>query len=200
MFYVYEWYVKDTNEVIYVGKGCKNRYKVRKHNVFFNDMITRFECDSRIVKYFEDEDEAFAYEFDRVNELTDIGQCRCNIKKGGFGGETKTWTAEKRAVYSEKNVMHSKEQRKRMSDKNPMKNHAIAEKVNSQKRKAVIVDGVRYCSIKDGAEAIGVHISGLAYALKDGRKCKGHECRYDNQQPSHGKSDNSTMEGSTTNE
>ena len=22
MFYVYEWYVKNTNEIFYVGKGC----------------------------------------------------------------------------------------------------------------------------------------------------------------------------------
>lgn len=25
MFYVYEWYIKGTGEIIYVGKGCKNR-------------------------------------------------------------------------------------------------------------------------------------------------------------------------------
>ena len=59
MFYVYEWYIVSTNEVIYVGKGCRNRYKVRKHNQFFNDMITRFECDSRIIKYFEKEEKRF---------------------------------------------------------------------------------------------------------------------------------------------
>ena len=35
MFYVYEWFIKETDEIIYVGKGCRNRYKVRKHNRFF---------------------------------------------------------------------------------------------------------------------------------------------------------------------
>ena len=199
MFYVYEWYIVSTNEVIYVGKGCRNRYKVRKHNQFFNDMITRFECDSRIIKYFEKEEDAFAYEYDRVKELQSIGQCKCNIYKGGFGGETKTWTAEKRAIYSEKNGMHSTEQRQRMSKNNPMKNPEIAEKVNSRKRKPVIIDGIKYCSVKAGAEAIGVDISSLIYALKDGRKCKGHECKYDNQQPSHENTDKSIVEGSTTN-
>ena len=39
MFYVYEWFVKETGEVFYVGKGIKNRYKVKKHNKFFNDFI-----------------------------------------------------------------------------------------------------------------------------------------------------------------
>ena len=52
MFYVYEWFIKETNEVIYVGKGCGRRYKVTKHNKFFNDMIKRFDCDSRIIKEF----------------------------------------------------------------------------------------------------------------------------------------------------
>ena len=199
MFYVYEWYIKDTNEVIYVGKGCRNRFKVKKHNCFFNDMINRFDCDSRIIKYFENEEDAFAYEYDRVKELQSIGQCKCNIYKGGFGGEAKVWTSEKRALYSKNNVMYSKEQRDRMSKQNPMKNPTIAEKVNSQKRKSVIIDGIKYHSIKDGANAIGVSSSALAYALKDCRKCKGHECKYDNQQPSHENTDNSIVEGSTTN-
>ena len=39
MYYVYEWYVKETGEIFYVGKGTKNRYKVKKHNRFFNDFI-----------------------------------------------------------------------------------------------------------------------------------------------------------------
>lgn len=36
MFYVYEWFIKETNEVIYVGKGKGKRYKVRKHNRLFD--------------------------------------------------------------------------------------------------------------------------------------------------------------------
>lgn len=53
MYYVYEWFIVETGEVIYVGKGTGRRYKVRKHNRLFNEMIRRFECDSRIVKEFE---------------------------------------------------------------------------------------------------------------------------------------------------
>lgn len=30
MFYIYEWFNVDTNEVFYVGKGVYNRYKVKK--------------------------------------------------------------------------------------------------------------------------------------------------------------------------
>ena len=62
MFYVYEWYVVESGEIFYVGKGTRNRYKVRKHNKFFNDFITRYNCDSRIIKEFKTEKEAFEYE------------------------------------------------------------------------------------------------------------------------------------------
>ena len=62
MFYVYEWYIVDTNEVFYVGKGTRNRYRVRKHNRYFDDFIRRYECDSRIVKEFESEQDAFEFE------------------------------------------------------------------------------------------------------------------------------------------
>ena len=102
MFYVYEWYVKETNEVIYVGKGTNRRYKVTKHNKFFNEFIKRFECESRIIKYFEKEKDAFAYEYDRVKELKQIGQCVCNIYDGGFGGTTSWWNEKRRDEYSKK--------------------------------------------------------------------------------------------------
>lgn len=33
-FYVYEWYVVDIDEVIYVGKGTGNRYKQTNRNKY----------------------------------------------------------------------------------------------------------------------------------------------------------------------
>jgi hypothetical protein len=108
MFYVYEWYIENNNEIFYVGKGSKNRYKVRKHNKFFNDFIKRFKCNSRIIKTFENEEDAFRYEFERITELKTIGQCVCNIHGGGFGGTVDSWTEEKRERYSKYNVMKSK--------------------------------------------------------------------------------------------
>ena len=128
MYYVYEWFIVETGEVIYVGKGTGRRYKVRKHNRLFNEMIRRFECDSRIVKEFGTEREAFEFEFVRINEMHERGQCVCNIHNGGYGGTVEWWTDELRAHYSEINVMKSEEQRKRMSENNPMKDKKIAEK------------------------------------------------------------------------
>lgn len=38
MFYVYEWYNIDTNEIFYVGKGCGERYKqATKRNKLFQE-------------------------------------------------------------------------------------------------------------------------------------------------------------------
>ena len=38
MFYVYEWYNVNTEEIFYVGKGCGNRYKqVSQRNYKFKE-------------------------------------------------------------------------------------------------------------------------------------------------------------------
>lgn len=54
MFYVYEWFIIDTNEIFYVGKGCKDRYKdTRSRNKMFNEFYKRFNCNTRIIKTFK---------------------------------------------------------------------------------------------------------------------------------------------------
>jgi hypothetical protein len=212
MFYVYEWYIIDTGEIIYVGKGCNRRYKVTKHNRFFNEMIKRNKCESRIIKTFNTEKEAFEYEFQRIVELKNIGQCVCNIYDGGFGGSVNWWTDEIRKKYSENNVMKSINHRKRMKSNNPMSNPIIAEKTNGQKRRKVIIGNQVFISIKDAKETLGVSYSNLITWNKkgitpDGKKIqiepqKQHwnKNMHGNQQPSQRKTDKSTLEGSTTNE
>ena len=212
MFYVYEWFIKETNEIIYVGKGCRNRYKVRKHNNFFNNMIKRFDCDSRIIKYFENEQDAFDYEYIRVHELKEKGQCVCNIYEGGTGGTRSWWTDELREKYSKKNIMKSENQRQRMHINNPMKNPNIAEKTNGQKRRKVTIGDITYNSIKEAKEKLGISYSNIITWNKKGKTPSGKICHIEpqkqyrhnniqgNQKPSHMKSDNSNVEGSTTNE
>ena len=190
MYYVYEWFIVETGEIIYVGKGTRNRYKVRKHNKFFNDMIRRYNCASRIVKEFESEVDAFEYEYIRVRELKESGQCVCNIHDGGFGGSTEWWTDEIRKQYSEKNVMKSSAQRERMKVNNPMRDPAISEKTNSQKRRPVIIGGVEYKSVKAAHEALSVTTDSIILWCKKGINAKGEYCRYkDSEQviPSNGR-------------
>lgn len=211
MFYVYEWFIKSTNEVIYVGKGCSRRYKVTKHNRLFNEMIKRFDCDSRVVKEFDNEKDAFDYEYQRVNELKQIGQCVCNIRSGGFGGTQEWWTDELREKYSKLNVMKSKNQRERMKTHNPMSNKDIAEKSNGQKRRKVTIGNTTYNSIKEAKSALNISYSNILTWSRKGITPNGEICMIEaqkqhwenkvhgNQQPNQGKSDNSTLKGSTTN-
>ena len=180
MYYVYEWFIVDTNEIIYVGKGIRNRYKVRKHNKFFNDMIMRFKCDSRIVKEFEDEKDAFEYEYDRICELKAKGQCVCNIYNGGSGGTTSWWTDNIRERYSQKNVMKSIRQRDRMSKNNPMHDETTAEKVNSKKRKPVIIGETEYKSVKDVCKIFRVSPSAINSWCTNGHTPDGTPCHYKN--------------------
>lgn len=200
MFYVYEWFIIDTDEVIYVGKGSKDRYKVRKHNLMFNEFLKRFNCDSRIVKYYETEAEAFDAETNRIADMKAIGQCVCNINTGGKGGLSEVWTPEKRKHYSENNVMKSAEQRSRMSINNPMKRPEVAEKVARLKRKPVKVDGLYFKSVVDAALYIGTCETYVTECIREKNGfCKGHRCEYVNQQPSQTNTDKSSLEGSTTN-
>lgn len=175
MFYVYEWYIVETGEIFYVGKGHKNRYKVRKHNKLFDETIKKFNCESRIVEYFEDEQEAFLFEDKRIEELKKIGQCSCNINKGGIGGDAKHWNEEMRKKYSKNNVMKSQDQRNRMSEKNPMKNPETALKVGKTKRKKIMVDDKVYDSFTD---AVNVYGGKIHYWLKRGYSNQQKPCYY----------------------
>jgi len=178
MFYVYEWYIVDTEEIIYVGKGTNSRYKVRKHNKLFNEMIKRFPCESRIIKEFESEQEAFAYEYAHINKLRQQGQCICNIREGGFGGSTEWWTDELRQQYSVNNVMHSKAQRERMSKDNPMKKKTVAQKVSQSNSRAVIIGETTYPSIKNAMESLNVTYETIALWCAKGRNSHNELCRF----------------------
>ena len=181
MYYVYEWFDKKTNKVFYVGKGCRLRYKVRKHNKLFNEYLKNNDCDTRIIKYFKNEGDAFAYEYERVCELKAKGECECNINKAGGGGSTKWWTPELREYYSKHNIMKSQKQRERMSKNNPMKDKKTCMKVNSQKRKPIIINGVRYVSIKQASDCLGISTSWIGDLLHGKSKSDKYICKYDNQ-------------------
>lgn len=245
MYYVYEWFVIETGEIFYVGKGCRKRYSsLNGRNKLFEEYINTRHCKSRIIKRFDDENTALKYEHDRICYLKSQGQCSCNLDNGGKGGLSFIWTDEMRHYKSVYNPMKSEEQRARMSKSNPMKNKQIAKKVNGKKArqviinnqlfssiveagkhfdrhptqisawckrgydidrnpcrfadepqkeipekkitcsKKVIIDGITYSSVKEGAKHIGVCSETLIRAIKHGKKCKGHICEYDNQQPS----------------
>lgn len=178
MYYVYEWFVIKTGEIIYVGKGTGRRFKVRKHNKFFNDFIKRQECESRIIREFKEEKDAFLYEHERVAELKAIGQCVCNIYEGGAGGTTSWWDDDRRKEYSAKNVMKSEAQRERMKMRNPMKDKMVSSAVAKAKSRPVVIGEKEYASVKAAMEQYNVPHDTIKSWCKKGVNSRGELCRY----------------------
>ena len=86
-FYVYEWYVIDTNEVFYVGKGTGDRYKrLRGRNYFFQCMYNSHNCDVRKIYENLTEDEAFKKEIEVIKYYKENTSHRLtNQTDGGEG-------------------------------------------------------------------------------------------------------------------
>lgn len=90
-FYVYEWFIVDTDHIFHVGKGQGNRYlELKGRNKYFLRVANKYTVASRIYKDNLTEEEAWALEKLRIEELQTTGQCETNIHEGGCGGDTIT--------------------------------------------------------------------------------------------------------------
>ena len=168
MFYIYEWFNVDTNEVFYVGKGVYNRYKVKKRNKKFNEYLENNNCDVRIIERYENELMCFKREEELIEEYKNKGQCQCNLIFGGNGGVKNYWTKELKEKMSKENPMKSKEQRKRMSINNPMKNPEIAKKVGLTQRKRYSINNKTFIGLTEIAEYYNITYSLAHYWAKRG--------------------------------
>ena len=182
-FYVYEWYNLENNEVFYVGKGSGNRYKsLRSRNKFFIEYYNNNPTDVRIVKYFDNEDEAYKYEEKLTILYKKNNQCKCNLMHGGYGGYSKIWTKEMKEYWSINNPMKDSKQRERMSKNNPMKNPEIVKKMSESRTKPLIIDGIEYKSPSEAAKAFGVSCNTIYTWCKRGYTTKRKPCRYVNEE------------------
>lgn len=103
-FYVYEWYVVDTNEVFYVGKGTGDRYKrLNGRNYFFQCMYDTHNCDVRKIYENLTEEEAFKKEIETIKYYKENTDYRLtNQTDGGEGVSGWIPTDEFRNKISEK--------------------------------------------------------------------------------------------------
>lgn len=157
MFYVYEYFNLETQEVFYVGKGTGKRYRqMTGRNEDFIKYIRENDCDVRIVKEFELEDDAFAYERELISFYQEKGVKLCNKDYGGLGGVSGVWTQEKREYQSLHNPMKDIEQRKRMHKHNPSFNPEVF--VEKAKRNGTVFQfyDKTYYLVKDFAADWGI--------------------------------------------
>lgn len=75
-----------TNYIFYVGMGTCDRWKdirPKFRNRLFNEYIDTHECGSRKIKGNLTQDEAYALEYEIIEEYKKLGYCSCNIAEGG---------------------------------------------------------------------------------------------------------------------
>ena len=182
-FYVYKWFNIDTNEIFYIGKGCQNRYKeTSKRNKTFLEYYHNNNCDSSIIEYFDNEDEAFKKEAELIAKYKEIGQACANLDAGGKGGCHFIWTKEMRDYMSKYNPMKDPKQKERFSKNNPMKNPEIAEKVAQKNRRAVIIDGQLFNSVIEASRQLHKAEPTIRVWCKRGYDTNGNPCRYEDEE------------------
>lgn len=178
-FYVYKWYNMDTNEVFYVGKGHRDRYKSLSHrNQYFLDYVKNNHVSNQIVKDNLTEEEAFLEEEKLTNYYKQMGQCQCCLAKAGTGGISSAWTDEFKQYWSEHNPMKDEKQRERMRNNNPMKNPEVAEKVRLKTSIPVIIGEKEFPSPRDAGEYYGVRKETIYSWCKRGYSKDGKPCYY----------------------
>lgn len=94
-FYVYEWYIIDTNEVFYVGKGTGKRFRTTSgRNKFFQCMYKSHKCDVRKIYENLSEKEAFEKEKEIIKYYKQNTDYRLTNQTDGGEG-TSGWIASK---------------------------------------------------------------------------------------------------------
>lgn len=185
-FYVYEWYIEDTNEVFYIGKGTDDRYKrLNGRNYFFKCMYDTHNCNVR--KIFENltEKEAFEKEIETIKYYRENTDYRLtNQTDGGEGISGWIATEEYRKkiselVRGENNPNYhnywSDEQKEQLRQK--QKNNPLyKDKTNPNAKKIICLEtGEVFECIKFAREKYNIKSDGsITTALKNPRKTAGH--------------------------
>lgn len=108
VYYVYIWYIVETNEVFYIGKGKGKRYKnTSNRNKFFRDMYTSHNCDVKKIYENLTESEAFQKERETVKWYRENTNFRLTNQTDGGEGSS-GWVPPKE--FREKQSQIQKEQ------------------------------------------------------------------------------------------
>lgn len=105
-YYVYIWKTTHDNNVFYVGKGSGNRYKSMKdRNVYFKNIRKKYDCKCEIVKFFDNEQDAYDYELELGMYYKNIGQARACKALGNVNKyiDYETLTKMKKTTFKKNN-------------------------------------------------------------------------------------------------
>lgn len=80
VYYVYEYFIKDTNEIFYVGKGRDNRFKDSNRNDVFTRICESYKVDVRKIRTGLTEQEAFDLEEETIKSYLDSGKFLANAQ------------------------------------------------------------------------------------------------------------------------
>ena len=144
-YYVYAWYVKETYEIFYIGKGTGNRCKCKKReNKYFMNMLNSHECDYVILKNNLNEKEAFDLEKKWISVLRETNFRLTNATNGGENppkrtGPLREETKAKISISNKKYYTEHPERAEEISQR--MKNFFLTEEgKNFQKRSIIARD------------------------------------------------------------
>ncbi|WP_203624401.1 GIY-YIG nuclease family protein [Lacticaseibacillus sp. 866-1] len=85
-FYVYEWYIVDTGEIFYVGKGRGNRYKAFHDSAYVaEDIKKQYKTANRFVKKGLTEQEAVELESEEMTRILNETNYRLTNRQIPFG-------------------------------------------------------------------------------------------------------------------
>jgi len=88
-FYVYAYYKINSEEIFYIGKGCKNRYKeIHNRNSYFLSIYNKYPCSVKFLETGLSNEEACEREIYHITYYKNIGQAQCNFTMGGTGFST----------------------------------------------------------------------------------------------------------------
>lgn len=83
-YYVYEYFIKENNDVFYVGKGTRNRAWKDNRNAACEQIKREYEWDIKIVKENLTEEEALELEKQLIIQYRESGDILTNILPGGI--------------------------------------------------------------------------------------------------------------------
>ena len=111
-FYIYKWFIVDTNFVFYIGKGKNDRYKsMKKRNPYFLNIIKKYNCDVEIIEYCENETVAFEKEKEYIKEFKAKGMAVANFHEGGLGGDVFKYADEETKLQFKEKMTKINQQR-----------------------------------------------------------------------------------------